>query len=112
MPDKSVFCFALAFGVRTRPRVAFHAGAILYEEISRRVTLEVFESRASVENDYALAGANFACGTQQLEGAETGCAFRAHEETFIRSHFARRADHFFIVYSDCAAMGITEDFQD
>ena len=59
MPDKSVFCFALAFGVRTRPRVAFCVGTILSEEISRVVTLDVFNSRTGIENDYAFAGGDF-----------------------------------------------------
>ena len=59
MPEKRLCFFALAFGVRTRPRVAFHAGTILCEEISRRLTLEVFNSRTGIENDYAFAGGDF-----------------------------------------------------
>jgi hypothetical protein len=59
MPEKRLCFFALAFGVRTRPRVAFCVGTILSEEISRVVTLKVFNSRAGVENDYPFAGGDF-----------------------------------------------------
>src|SRR5437879_13672249 len=46
------------------------------------VKIEVFYTRASIENHYALAGSDFTRGAQRLESCETGCAFGTHEQTF------------------------------
>src|SRR5207253_8178281 len=73
------------------------------------VAFEIFESRAGIKNDYLLAGTNFPGTVKRLQSSETGCSFWRDEETFLRSHVARDADHFFIIDSDRAPLGLTKN---
>src|SRR5437870_10614319 len=47
------------------------------------VAIEVFNSRAGVENHHAPAGGDFACRTQRFESNETGGAFGTDKKTFL-----------------------------
>src|SRR5437667_250407 len=76
------------------------------------VAIEIFDAGAGIENDYPFARGDFPGTLKQFQSCETGGGFRTHEEAFLRSHFAHCADHFFVINSDRAAVGLMKKLQD
>jgi hypothetical protein len=59
-----------------------------------------------------FARRDFAGVAKQFESGETCSPFWADEKALRGSHFARAADHFFIINSNGAAIGLTKNVQD
>src|SRR5438046_10668243 len=76
------------------------------------VTFKLLDPRAGIENDHAFARRDFAGVAKQFESGETCSSFWADENALRRSHFARAADHFFIINSNGAAIGLAKNVQD
>src|SRR6266496_1511948 len=76
------------------------------------VAFKVLDPRAGIENDHVFARRDFAGVAKQFESCETRSSFWADENALRRSHFARAADHFFIINSNGATIGLTKNVQD
>src|SRR4029453_3598729 len=75
------------------------------------VRFKIFNSRPCVENHHTFTGRDFPRQTKQSQSFETSSAFGTDKETFICSDLTRNADHFFVIDSNRAAIGLTNDFQ-
>src|SRR5204862_611367 len=76
------------------------------------IGVQIFDSRAGIENHDAFRGRDPFVATQQFQSCETRSAFRTDEETFLRSDLAPDANHFSVVDSNRAAVRFTKNIED